>query len=512
MVSKTVEILGANIDDLEFSLLNKEFQVGMFKAAANEEGLLLYANKILAEQLLYRSTSEILYKKIVDFYYNPPDWVTHIECIKKSKTCLFKDVAFKSASGTQLALDVYLIYIVPYVYGIVVNSKNEINSEIKEHTSLPDNEIVVIDLDKPQKFNLKSEKKDKNIEEFIENIEISDDEKEALFNIQANSQNEISQELIDTNIESQKDFPGSFFDDGTFNDAPFGMIVQKENVAKVFVNKKAKEIFNVTENILGYYSLFVDYILPSVESCKENIDREECLKNIINTLNTKEAVFCKLHLKNKQTFEYRIYPIMINLNDQHVLYGRVIYLFEATRESDDVEHLKILSFQDQLTKIGNRRSFDSMLEKNIEIAKRYKKALSLIMFDIDNFKQINDIYGHQQGDSILRELALLVQKNIRKSDIFARYGGEEFMILCPETKIPQAMYLAEKIRSLIQNNKFSLNKTITCSFGVAQYKELESANDFIARVDRLLYKAKHNGKNRVEVDINSSNLETSKNS
>ncbi|MGB9755941.1 MAG: GGDEF domain-containing protein, partial [Desulfurella sp.] len=69
-----------------------------------------------------------------------------------------------------------------------------------------------------------------------------------------------------------------------------------------------------------------------------------------------------------------------------------------------------------------------------------------------------------------------------------------------------------KIRSLIQNNKFSLNKTITCSFGVAQYKELESANDFIARVDRLLYKAKYNGKNRVEVDINSSNLETSKNS
>ncbi len=502
MTGRKVEILGASVDDLEFSLLNKEFQVGIFKIAANEEGLLLYANKIFTEMLNYKVASDFLYKKIIDLYFNPSDWLNQLECVKKEGACLFKNVALKSLNGEPSYLDIYLVYSKTYLYGIARNPKNKIT--VDKITSInDDSDVIVVDLDKPKKVNLNLAKKDS--EEISDGFNITDEEKMALLHIQNKPQDDIDNNSIDKDnivynkTESKEYIGNSIFDDKTFDDAPFGMVIQKEGSNEVFLNRKLKEIFNIKEKAIGYYSLFVNYILPAIEGCEDDIEnKENCLKNMLSTLDTKEASFLKLRLNNKKTFEYRIYPIIINPS---ALYGRVIYLFEATQESQDIEYLKTLSFNDPLTGINNRRSFDNMLETNIEIAKRYKKNLSLIMFDVDNFKQINDNYGHLKGDDVLKELAFLVKRNLRKSDILARYGGEEFMILCPETKIPQAMYLAEKIRSIIQNNKFSVNKTITCSFGVTQYRDPENANDFIERVDKLLYKAKRNGKNRVEVDI-----------
>lgn len=484
------------MDDLEFNLLNKEFQIGIFRAVADEEGSLLYINKILMEKLNYNVSSEFLYKKIIDLYFNPSEWLNQIECVKREETCLFKNVALKTSNGKPFYLDIYLSYASSYVYGIARDSKNtQYKENVNEQTDNSD--TIVIDLDKPQKLNLRSTRKAP--EKISENFEMTNEEKLALLNIQ-NSPNakQGGTDYIET--DSKDHLESSVFDNQTFDDAPFGMIIQRENVKKAFFNKKLKEIFKIKEDAIGYYGLFINYILPSIETCGDGVkNKDGCLKKIIDTLNTQETFLFKIRLTNNKIFEYRIYPIIINLNNQSTLYGRVFYFFETTKENEEIDYLKTLSFQDELTGINNRRSFDNIFEKSIEHAKRYKKSLSLIMFDIDNFKQVNDNYGHQKGDDVLKELAFLVQAGIRKSDIFARYGGEEFMILCTETTLPQAMYLAEKIRALIQNNKFSIHTTITCSFGVTQYQEPESKKDFITRVDKLLYKAKQNGKNRVEI-------------
>jgi len=159
---------------------------------------------------------------------------------------------------------------------------------------------------------------------------------------------------------------------------------------------------------------------------------------------------------------------------------------------------KILSTIDPLTKVYNRLKFDEILQTEIERAKRYKTIFSLIMFDIDDFKKINDTFGHQIGDYVLKEIAKLVKKNIRATDFLARWGGEEFMVLAPHTNLTCAEKLACKIKLVIENHNFKIGK-ITASFGVTQYEEGDTPNSIIHRADEALYQAKKKGKNQVVV-------------
>jgi diguanylate cyclase (GGDEF)-like protein/PAS domain S-box-containing protein len=159
---------------------------------------------------------------------------------------------------------------------------------------------------------------------------------------------------------------------------------------------------------------------------------------------------------------------------------------------------KILSTIDPLTKVYNRLKFDEILQTEIERAKRYKTVFSLIMFDIDDFKKINDTYGHQIGDYVLKEIANLVKENIRATDFLARWGGEEFMVLAPHTNLTCAEKLAYKLKYVIENHNFKIGK-ITASFGVTEYKEGDTPNSIIYRADESLYKAKNKGKNQVVV-------------
>jgi polar amino acid transport system substrate-binding protein len=162
--------------------------------------------------------------------------------------------------------------------------------------------------------------------------------------------------------------------------------------------------------------------------------------------------------------------------------------------------LEKMAIKDRLTNIYNRYKLDIVTQRQIIIANRYKRPLSFIFFDIDYFKKINDTYGHQVGDDVLKELSSLVASNIRGSDIFGRWGGEEFLIICPETTFEEAYRLAEKLRVLIFKYKFSqLEKgKISCSFGVAMYKFGDTVKSTMLRLDRCLYLAKQNGRNRVE--------------
>lgn len=157
-----------------------------------------------------------------------------------------------------------------------------------------------------------------------------------------------------------------------------------------------------------------------------------------------------------------------------------------------------LAMKDPLTDIYNRLKFFDALNDQVERSQRYGHSLSLIMFDIDHFKKVNDTYGHPVGDYVLRTIADIVKKNIRKPDIFARYGGEEFVILLPDTGIAGAQDVAEKLRQDFEDYKFHDVGRVTCSLGVSELNIGEDVDLLIKKADQALYVAKQLGRNQVQ--------------
>ena len=170
------------------------------------------------------------------------------------------------------------------------------------------------------------------------------------------------------------------------------------------------------------------------------------------------------------------------------------------------QNLRLLSTTDSLTHIFNRLKFDEELQKSINYCSRYNTSLSLILFDIDDFKIINDSYGHLTGDNVLIDLSTMVKNLIRKTDTFARWGGEEFVILLPNTSLNRAREIAQKIKVKIDNYSFNNMMHITCSFGVTSYCGEEDLRSLIHRIDKLLYEAKKAGKNTIVSDLDTDSL------
>ena len=173
---------------------------------------------------------------------------------------------------------------------------------------------------------------------------------------------------------------------------------------------------------------------------------------------------------------------------------------EKTEELGKImEELERLASTDKLTGLYNRNKFDQLLNYEIERTKRYNTSFSILMFDIDSFKEINDTSGHIIGDKILNELSQFIKSKIRKVDIFARWGGDEFVILLPSTDIEGAKKFAEKIRKEVEMHKFNAKRRLTLSIGVTEYVKDEDSASLIRRVDKCLYEAKKAGKNTVKV-------------
>ncbi|WP_421864365.1 GGDEF domain-containing protein [Motiliproteus sp.] len=169
----------------------------------------------------------------------------------------------------------------------------------------------------------------------------------------------------------------------------------------------------------------------------------------------------------------------------------------AEVDAQQIEHLSQLATTDSLTGIYNRRYFVDALSKETYRSRRYHEKLSVILFDIDRFKQVNDRFGHNVGDTVLIEITHRVREVIRDSDLLARYGGEEFMLLAPNTSGLTATQMAEKIRLQLQQNEIQGVGTITASFGVSEYRSNEVPHDLLTRVDQALYRAKSSGRNTV---------------
>ena len=176
----------------------------------------------------------------------------------------------------------------------------------------------------------------------------------------------------------------------------------------------------------------------------------------------------------------------------------------------DVRRVAVLEHEtitDHLMGIYNRRYLDRRLEEEAARAQRYGSALSVLMIDIDQFKRINDTYGHQAGDVVLANLAALIRQTVRKSDLVARYGGEEVVVLAPDTAVSNAARLGENIRQKVESiilvpPELCRGQTahITISVGVADFLQgVDSGHALLERADQAMYQAKHAGRNRVAV-------------
>jgi two-component system cell cycle response regulator len=183
--------------------------------------------------------------------------------------------------------------------------------------------------------------------------------------------------------------------------------------------------------------------------------------------------------------------------------GGAIFKFLAGDNVETLFHEEIyqLTISDGLTQVSNKRFFLEFLEREMGRCHRYGRSLSLIMFDLDHFKSINDQSGHLAGDYVLRELAAIIRARVRREECFARYGGEEFAYVLPEIGSENARKFAEKLRKLIEDHRFTFEGkdiSVTVSIGVADLtRDMTEPLQFIKIADAALYKAKKGGRNRV---------------
>jgi diguanylate cyclase len=183
-----------------------------------------------------------------------------------------------------------------------------------------------------------------------------------------------------------------------------------------------------------------------------------------------------------------------------------LYFFSDIRQrvstmEEAARSMRRLANTDALTGLANRRQAEEQLLRELRRAERYGRRFSVLMMDLDRFKELNDRFGHLAGDDVLVDLARRIQRMVRGSDTIARWGGEEFLLLAPETALADARRLAEMIRLHVDTHTLADRYRATISLGVASYRPGDSVQSVIARADAALYEAKRSGRNQVKVEI-----------
>lgn len=261
--------------------------------------------------------------------------------------------------------------------------------------------------------------------------------------------------------------------------------------------------------ILGYENDELENSLFHKSVSGYSIDGEEIPENrqfIFSVIDNKRVYKSdETAFKRKDGAFIPVYTSCAPIIEENVCIGTVTAFYDITEQKNYQHSLELINglleqqaTTDNLTGVFNRQYFNSRLEAELERAKRYDSPVSLIIFDIDHFKRVNDDFGHLEGDNVLKDLSKLVKKKIRPTDLLARWGGEEFVVLVPEHNLATAFIFADRIRIIVENNDFTIPRKVTCSFGVAEFEKSESLSDFLNRADHALYKAKEAGRNRVE--------------
>lgn len=259
-------------------------------------------------------------------------------------------------------------------------------------------------------------------------------------------------------------------------------------------------------NVLGYsieelegenfFKLVHPEDVPSAIEAMKYLEDQHSISSFINRVRCKDGSYKYLEWRSQPNGKY-IYASARDITEKRLKEMTLIQLTEELQRKN--EALKTLAITDELTGLYNRHYIDKWIEMEMECSDRHHKPISLIIFDLDHFKRVNDKWGHPVGDEVLKHIAELTQTIIRKSDIVARFGGEEFIILLPKCSANDAAHVAEKVRKHIENNPYGTVGTVTASFGVSEKKKFESFYSWYKRTDEALYLAKKGGRNRVVI-------------
>ncbi|WP_419765458.1 MAG: ABC transporter substrate-binding protein [Arcobacter sp.] len=282
-------------------------------------------------------------------------------------------------------------------------------------------------------------------------------------------------ELLHTVINSTDDL--IFYKDSRFRYLGCNKSFEK------FCGKKEAKIIGKTD-----FELFEnEYAQSSYEKDKEVLSKNKLLVNNEWAEIEKSNILLqtkKVPFKYKKTKDNGILGISRNITELHEVH----------------ERLKKQAYRDELTSIYNRKAYNERIEEKFDLYNRYKSKFCLAMYDIDDFKVINDTYGHDIGDKVLVEMTKEIRDNIRKTDLIFRVGGEEFVIIFPKTLLNEAFVVTEKIREIVSKMNMVDNKTITISIGITEVKDSDTPTSIYERIDKLMYVSKHSGKNQTSRD------------
>jgi diguanylate cyclase (GGDEF)-like protein len=207
-------------------------------------------------------------------------------------------------------------------------------------------------------------------------------------------------------------------------------------------------------------------------------------------------------VREEATTSTRVAETSDPLANKHArIVARLTHFIKAVTSDLEAANREItkLSLTDRLTQLPNRARIDQALNDNMELATRYGNGFSVVLMDVDHFKQVNDTYGHLAGDVVLSKIAQVLAHQTRSTDIAGRWGGEEFLVVAPQTSLDKAAKLAEKLRSSIASIDFTITGRKTISLGVAAYSPGDDVKKLLARADAALYRAKGSGRDRVEL-------------
>lgn len=269
------------------------------------------------------------------------------------------------------------------------------------------------------------------------------------------------------------------------------------------MNEEALKLlgFNSIEDFKAKHTNLVNFFVE-VPGCETCIDKytfgQKWISSIYNKTKKNGQLVNKVKIHSEEDeldYYFQVKASKLKGTREYILNFTDISVFERNRVS-----LEKSAEIDPLTNVYNRAGLNKVFDAMLFDANKHNKMLSIILFDIDHFKRINDDYGHNIGDSVLSELARLVNGMLRKDqDILTRWGGEEFLAVLPDTSAEDAAKLAERVRRAIAEYPFKEVKHVTCSFGVTQFRNDDRRNIFIERADEALYEAKDGGRNRVVV-------------
>jgi len=261
----------------------------------------------------------------------------------------------------------------------------------------------------------------------------------------------------------------------------------------VNINKKGLSFFgssSVPHFNASYFS--VGSLFIEEEGC---LGKHSLGKNWLQKIENNRDDNIKVKLLNQEDKEYYYFHIKVTKISYSNEY--LLLFHNITKIVGEKNKIVKIAEHDALTGIYNRVKLNTLFPDFIYSANRYDKDFSVILFDIDHFKRINDTYGHNVGDSVLVELTHTAKNLLRDSDIFVRWGGEEFIIVLQITSLDDAFKLASRLRENLEEHPFLNVGRVTCSFGVTEFRDGDTQMILLERADEALYKAKSNGRNQV---------------